>query len=499
MIDSIIFKVHNLFENQALLKFLETNVDGKKTMIKMGDEKESIVKEVFIKRYYIDFATGNSYAQGYNGFVKSSNYNCAYYVNHQRDYVEFNLSLPKYYYGNNLVQLVDHFTDRNCMTYRNSNFWDLNKLHFEWLKTVFNAFLQKELFFSGSKSNIEITRIDLCFNLVFATKEDAFFYLNELRTVKKKRFSENSALITNYHSGVYFPSKDFTLKIYHKGTEFKKNDFNKVKKRFGLEAAKQIHHLANNVLRYEVEFRPGAMTDYFITSLKTERKEVYECYNYARQLSANGYLSLNGHKYNFDGNSNNPMSKEFTLMPPDVALSVKRGDLLRKKDIRFMLALPSGQSLKEIPLRDINQYGFKELFDESMFNILIERFKQVFLHFQVGNFDSLTMYNDAIRKNKEEKLRKEIAAKTGIDLYNRISESKLKIITQLLMDHSWDQIKAMGILSKSAFYRYKKFFKEIGLKNKNSTYSYNVDFTYRNYYNLISGSIPQLLPVIRLT
>lgn len=86
---------------------------------------------------------------------------------------------------------------------------------------------------------------------------------------------------------------------------------------------------------------------------------------------------------------------------------------------------------------------------------------------------------------------------SGIDLYNLISNSKLKIITELLKDHSWDKIKEKGILSKTAFFRYKKFFEELGLNNKNSSYSYNVDFTYTNYYNLISGSIQQLVPVIR--
>jgi hypothetical protein len=181
-----------------------------------------------------------------------------------------------------------------------------------------------------------------------------------------------------------------------------------------------------------------------------------------------------------------------------MTLAVKRGDFLRKKDIKFMLALPSGQSLKEMPLTDISQYGSKECFNESLFNILMQRFKDVFHHFQIGNFDSLTMYNDAIEKNKEEKFRKTISAMSGLKLYNNISNSKLKVITELLMDHSWDEIKAKGILSKTAFFRYKKFFKELGLKNKNSSHNYNVDFTYRNYYDLIVGSIPHLIPVIRL-
>lgn len=497
MIDSLIFRIHDLFLNQHLVQYLEKNTQGKATKLKVGDEKESPLKEVFVKRYYIDYASGNSYSEGYRGFVKSSNYECAYYINYHRDYVEFNLSLPKYYFGNNLAQLVDHLHDKNHFAYRSLDFWELNDSHFKWLSKVFNHFMITELNYSGVKELIEIVRIDFCYNLVFSNKEDAFYYLGELRTIKRKRFSETSTAITNYNSGVYFPSKDYTVKIYHKGTEFKKHDYGKVKKKFGQKAADQIHHLANNVLRYEVEFRPGSMSDMFITSLKTGRPEIYNCINLARQFSGNGYISIDGLKYNVDGFSNSGNSS-YLKMTPEMHLNVKRGEFLRK-DYKFYLKIPVQDSLLIRPINQIKDYHFKEAFDLRMFKILAARFKEIFFHFQVGNFASLDFYNQAIETNREERFRKKFASEQGLDyLHNRIADRKLKAIIDLLRDHSWDQIKEMGILSKTVFYRYKKYLKDMGLKNKNSSYSFNIDFTYRNYFDLVMPYYSYVVPNSRL-
>jgi len=485
MIDTVIFRIHDLFSNQQLLERLENKISGKAQMIKVGEEKEDINREVFLKRYYIDFATGNSYAEGYKGFVRSSHYDIAFYVNHPRDYIEFNISLPKYYHGNNLAQLVDHIYDKDFLLYKRNNFWELPAHHFEWFNIVMNRFLWGEIDYKGPRRNVEIVRIDLCFNLVFNMKEDAFFYLSELRNIRRKRFSENSNAITNYHSGVYFPSKDYTVKIYHKGTEFKKNNYNKVRKRLGKQTADEILRLSNTILRYEVEFRAGAMTDYFLTSLKEENPYVYNCVNLSRQFSANSFVTIDGIKHNVDGVPPKSTTGPFKKLTSGMSLDIKRGDFLRKRNFKFWLEKDSEESLLNLSPTRILEYRYHEKFDLRLFRILLMKFKETFHHFQVGNFESIELYNYAIKMNKEDILKKQISTMTGIPISNGISEGKIKIIVDLLYDHSWDQIKEKGILSKTAFYRYKKFFKNLGLKERNSTYHYNIDFTYSNYYDLL--------------
>jgi hypothetical protein len=498
MIDSVIFRVNNLRENEALILYLESLGGGKAATDKALDEPLKPSREIFIKRYFTDFASGKTYSRGYSGFVKSHHYNAAFYINTDADWVEFNVSLPKYYFGTNVLQLVDHYNDKNYLHFRNNEFWNCKQVAFKAFRLILNRFLTGELMglLDGKKQFIELRRIDFCFNLVFRTKSDAQYYLNELKSVRRKKFSTTSAVQTNYYSGLYFPSRDYTVKVYHKGTEFKKHDFNKIKKRYGRDVAQKLGSLADCILRYEVEFRPGYLTELFRKIVKTERPDIYRALKWSRQMSSKGYISKDGVKFNFDGQSGDgdrPRTKVYMRILPDDRRELKIGDHLRKRDIRFRLDVPSDRSLMTFQREDIiSSYDFVEEFNYNMFEACVLRFKDIFMHFQLGNYATLNVINFHIKQNQQDEFKRKIGNMMGKTIYDQLSQGKIRWLIDLLRDHSWDDIKEKSLLPKTSFYRYKKFFDKLNMGERAVDYSFSVKFDYQNYYDLIIGDFNYL-------
>jgi hypothetical protein len=491
MVDSVIFKVHDLFANQKLVKALDNPVikqEGKRVMVKKLDVPLDKNKEIFLKRYYVDAASGNSYPEHFRGFFKSSNYDVAYSINYNRDFIEFNISLPKYWFGNNLCQLTDHWLDNHFLHFKNSPFWNCKAFAFERFRQVFNHFLAA-LPFPVDKSHIEITRLDLCFNLIFRNETDALYYLSELMHVKRKRWRNTQAAITNYlGQSIYFASKDYTFKVYHKAAEFRKNDFNKVKKRFGKDVAERILKLAGNVLRYEIELRPGMLTQIFHSALKKENIAVYKTLKANRQVTKNGYVVLNnGERANFDG-MDNEGKKVYRKFDPEIRRQMAIGKAIMAKDIQFRIATDSTTSLNRIPVESmevkngkLHGYDHKECFDYELFSMCVDKFKDVFMHFQIGHLDHLNKIQIALEQNRLS----EFTRALKMDGKERVDERKVRQIIDLLKEYSWDQIKAKDFMSPTTFYKYKKLFDSAGIKQKNTGYNTGVKFTYDNYYSLV--------------
>lgn len=507
-VDTIIFRVNDLYENAQLVEWLEGNASRlKERKLKVCDEAIKPSREIYIKEYYKDAATGTEYSDGYRGFLSSANYDAAFCVDVRRNYVEFNVSLPKYYFGNNTVQLIDHYFDDHYLTFRNYEFWDTKSYSFGCFVLVFNRFLSElNGYFSGENSYrkryIEIMRIDLCYNLVFRSESDALYYLTELKSVRRKKFSPTANVQTNYHSGIYYPSKDFTVKVYAKGIEFKatskqkkQSDYTKVKRKYGQAVADRVYEMARNMLRYEVEFRRGYLTEIFYSLLKSERKDLYTCLNYSRSNSAKGYVSINGVKHNFDGQSTE--HEAMWKLSSDDAKKLKIGDHIRSNDIRFM-ARGNDVSLMELSSDDvISSYDHLEEFNYEMYAACVEKFKTIFLHFQLGNYYNLNALNLFLKQKRDGVFKQQVGNMMGKSIHRNLNEGKLKWIMDLLLDHSWDEIKEKKLLPERSFYRYKKFCTEVGMKEKNVDYNFAVKFDYSNYYDLMMADFNYIAQNVR--
>lgn len=238
----------------------------------------------------------NTYTETVSWLTKnnpSSNYDINIFCDPQGNRVVFEFSLPKYFYGTNVLQLV--------MNPGESDFYycDNFKVHtdqaYDRLMRCIHAFFSVE--FPTVKvdyTKVKILRIDVCFNQVFHSKADALTYLKYMTRVPKKYsrtgrstnnykdlLPENGGALQDRVTGISEPGgREYHFKVYHKGTEYTKNDrrehekFNEkqAKKRYPkkLFNVEELQDLADRTLRYELTVRPAYMS--YLYAQKVLRK-----------------------------------------------------------------------------------------------------------------------------------------------------------------------------------------------------------------------------------
>jgi len=90
--------------------------------------------------------------------------------------------------------------------------------------------------------DVEVNRIDVCFNQVFPTRSDALKYLEyQKRKVKKHARAGNDGY-KEYDTSLMYVTKLYSVEIYHKGSEYAKNDY-KEHKRFNKEKGFQYFNI----------------------------------------------------------------------------------------------------------------------------------------------------------------------------------------------------------------------------------------------------------------
>ena len=158
-------------------------------------------------------------------FIPSHDYNINYRVFEDRIDLEF--SLPKFIYGTNCLQLLDHIS-RFASPY-------------QMLKRAIKKFFDE--CFSGCLINygaVEIKRWDFCFNQFFENETKVY---ECLKYIKLKYASKHDKL--SYETGLVELTKSNYLKIYMKGVEFEKHD----KKKF--KHAHLFETFSKQILRFE--------------------------------------------------------------------------------------------------------------------------------------------------------------------------------------------------------------------------------------------------------
>ena len=119
------------------------------------------------------------------------------FINKERDFIELNFSIPKYYLGTNVLQFVNHHWDKNFTFYQNSSLkYNLSTAHarlFQFLKYFFKSEFPEEP--TIDFRNVEVNRIDLCFNQVFLTKQYALEFLEYQKAIQSAYSCDSGHLI----------------------------------------------------------------------------------------------------------------------------------------------------------------------------------------------------------------------------------------------------------------------------------------------------------------
>jgi hypothetical protein len=518
MIDTVVLRVHNISDklhpHYNLYNYLlHKSIDGvinHQTLVSVNELAK--IPKYFRKDYieYLDsgkISTKTTYAKM---FIPSSNYFCTYGMNESKDYIEFNFSVPKYLYGQNISQFV--FTQYNkdfSLSYysRIESHKDYSYYYFKkFLQTFFND-IAKDIIIDYTE--VEIMRIDFCYNLIFPNKQEALHYLEMTKKISKTYERENS---NKFRSGVYnkgfsLVNKSYSFKIYHKGSEFEKSDKPKLKKlnellprkdRFDLD---YLQSVADNICRYEVTFRKERISQLY--KRKVFRKDCpifkndFEFYKLVKRKTKDSWLQ----GYNKKGN---PVKKSEN--------AVKFKNKFNANERKYYHYLHNFFNRQLNFYLDVNTYdrsllkrrgvvNYDEVkrarFDKETFNMLFDEFLKLVDEFKVKQKESnFTYLQKANAYNEQLKFFKE--SFKGLDSSmlsdsekkqlkkNYIPVNKMKLLFELLNTHSLSEIKEMKLFSRTTMYRYECYLKEIGYgKETVSNEVIRASFDFNMYYDLI--------------
>ena len=262
MIDTIVIRIHHISEKERLIARLLRPQTGF-TMETVDIAEREYGRYTMLKNAALVGLGKNMTSHRNRLFVKSSAYYVSYLINTANNFIEFNFSIPKYKFGTNVVQFIQHFTHKDFMITRNSGF-EFNLVRtrtrlLSFLKNFFDKELGEDL--SKWERDVEIHRFDLCFNQIFDDKHDALKYLSHQKGIKQ-RYERIASKKMEFETSIYLPGKYFTCKIYHKGSEFYAGDgdathLNRVNKKLKFQKfdIDKIGDFADRILRYEIEFK----------------------------------------------------------------------------------------------------------------------------------------------------------------------------------------------------------------------------------------------------
>lgn len=226
--------------------------------------------------------------KSHNRWNPSSHYAVRSFVNKSRDCIVWEFSIPKYFYGTNIIQAVQNPLERDfifarditdTLAYQRRNF-------FYRLIAYIEAFFKKE--YAGIRIDyncLEIIQIDLCFNQIFYNKRESLQYLNLQKQVKCRGERAGQDRFRDYETSIFFGCKAYKKVVYHKGAEYERNDRKKheqINRKFKAAGRKAVfdvdflQELADRTLRYEVSIRPDKMIYLFNEKCFRSGSESYQ-------------------------------------------------------------------------------------------------------------------------------------------------------------------------------------------------------------------------------
>lgn len=247
MIDTIILRIHDLIKYPATVNILNK---GKSNASTQFFANKKTVEDMENKQLNSIFYHGSDHIDLVNHrntmTIPSSHYELAYKIDFKADYIEFNFSIPKYKWGSNLFQFISYYIQDPRTDYKN-------------LMNFIQSFKQR-LMDNISDYDIEINRLDFCYNQFFVTKEELSRYM-EIQEKAFEKKARSSGSFKKYGKETLMLVTDrYSFKTYHKGPEFRKNDYRKLsennKKSLDLQKMVQI---ADRTLRYELTVRSSYM------------------------------------------------------------------------------------------------------------------------------------------------------------------------------------------------------------------------------------------------
>lgn len=473
MVDSIIFKVYDLQLHKELVQFLykpeaRTGKELQHVELTETEQDLEIHKRVWHGRQFRDFTSGKITRFNYRDFLKSSNYDISFAIG--SDFIEFNISVPKYLYGTNVFQFLPHRWDKNYTDFFATDKNLIRELVFKRFVRFMTYFFKKHLGGLVDQRLVEYMRIDLAFVKVFYDKETAISYLAQLKRIAQKHWRDDPSKVSSYGSTIYYKTREYTFKIYHKGAEFKKNDGKEIKKLIKKnlvthDEIQEIQSVADRMVRYEMEFRNS-----YINRIHKSRRGIPE-FNFtkldlkrARSLNVHKYYSKEGKKIHWHELSRNEKkffreaNKEF-VRTYAVALEKYPGEkrvILLDKELFVSMLAVLGRAVNHFTVKSSNEFMGLAGYSKEKF---MHHVRTVLLH----------TYKD------------------GANLYRNISYSRMRMLFEFLEKYNFKQIVELGLFERTTLYTYRRVLKALKVGEVISPEKFReYDNHFKEYYTLVN-------------
>lgn len=435
MIDTIVLRIHHVKDKyDHLIKYLE-QINTKGYVKKFHHQGLQDKSKTSIM--YGD--TGNVMDLTHRSSINiaSSHYSISFFINEQRDFIELNFSIPKLVYTTNVMQFVDQHETGEKHTF--------NKL-----LNILSEFFNKYFPFRPDWEDIEVNRIDICFNQFFLSKGDALRYLNEQKNIAvhyaKSDVNGAKTYGTTEVQTVSYVTANYSFKIYHKGTEFKKNDYPKLIKKnpmgFNLE---ELRDTADKILRYEMTCRKGHFNYLFKQRLKDDQNTIFN-HNYEKILA-------------IKSQKRNDLARNMGKVPIYVG-SKKKAELflhetINNKTYNFTInSLWEDPNAMPIELFECFDLPFnQELFIE-LNNFFWERVKKYQLGVKMGIVE---IHNKIKQFQSDKDVKNKLYGKS-----EKISSLSTMLLAATLSQYT-DLADLKHVFPKATYYRYMKKLEEIGI------------------------------------
>ena len=414
MIDTINFRLNNVTKYPIIKTQYERTSRTGETVINIDEDTGEIATNSKI-RAILHHDSDNIIALSKRSklFIASSHYNVSYFYNISQHFIDFNLSVPKYKYGTNILQFIEYFNQ------------DCDKVY-DMLVDFVRGFAQKHFFEAIDFKDLELTRIDLCYNQFFNSKYDAMTYLQEQKELLKKYARSTKNDYRSYETSLLYVTKRYSFKIYHKGTEFKKHDKRELQKKNPTNhTLDELQDISDKILRYEVTFRK-AQIDYLF-----EQAELHTAYL--------AFLK------------NEATRKSLRLLNKDF---YNRGIEFAQQSKRYVF-----ETITQHEAIQTQMVSFDRLIFREVYNFFWDTVKKYQLTQRLSVYDVLQKID---AKNEERDMLKGMRIRQK----NSFNKPMVTVLALLNQNYNLEELRKSGLFTKTTYYRYKKQLNELGINTE---------------------------------
>ena len=495
MIDTVEFRIHDIKLHLALAQYLDRKQagTGKSITLREADGDDLTVMQKIVHKTYIMYHdTGSLHQVAHFNELKSSHYTIAYKIDYLRDFISFNVSLPKYVYGTNILLYNTPPTSKRFDFSRHAEIKKNLQEAYKRLIHFFNKFFTAEFGeISLFPEFIEVNRLDLCYNQVFDGKAGALEYLNQLRKLKKRYARSASNYSRDWQTSIMYKTDRYSFKVYHKGAEFKKNDSKKLRELNESGAGFDVDYyqtFADRVLRYEMTFRNSHISYLYMN--KHFREDCYIWQAGVKLWKKAKMKKADATKY---------LQFRASLTNEEKRLIDYVNSFINKTKNFYLVGTAAGARFDEEtdpsrfsqwPQRKEDFYA-ASLFSPDLFDTMARAFLSILDEFRLDvKEDATSVLNKLAERNRALDSSREQAKRAGIgpenslyrELGRKINMTKLKVVLGLLEGSTYEEIAASGMFSARTWLNLRTDLATLGLSQKSlSGLMKQADFDLRAY------------------